>query len=187
MSRKRGSNETTLRLDERRTIARDWRWYAVSVSPGRETACAIDCSVNGIGVWLPHFRSVTTRRRKRVELDGLFFPGYLFVGIPDRAGVGRVSNRKYVREVLGIPGPMEIPAIVVQAIADRLTGDTRSERLAVAAAYRVGEIRQLVQGPFASFMGQITELLATGRIKVDVDIFGRAVPVEIDPQYLAAA
>jgi transcription antitermination factor NusG len=137
-------------------------------------------------VWVPRFYEVTVRRHRKVEGIHEFFPRYLFAGIAQRSQAGRLFRCEHVTDVLGADAPLAIPAAVLQVLADRMTGNVKSERLAAAAAFRVGEMRTVKDGPFASFLAEITELLANGRIKGDVHIFGRKTPVEFEPGYLEA-
>jgi len=52
--------------------------------------------------------------------------------------------------------------------------------------FKVGQFVRVVDGPFSSFPGEITEISANGRTKVEVDIFGRSTPVELDTYQLTA-
>jgi transcriptional antiterminator NusG len=43
-----------------------------------------------------------------------------------------------------------------------------------------GETVKVTEGPFATFVGTIEEVNEKGKIKVNVSIFGRPTPVELD-------
>lgn len=43
-----------------------------------------------------------------------------------------------------------------------------------------GETVKVIEGPFASFVGTIEAVNDKGKIKVNVSIFGRPTPVELD-------
>lgn len=185
MSKSRGTNTTTDRYDERRIIDPTRDWYVVQSRPSSEVRAASALVEAGNDVWLPRFWTVTVRRRRKVEVERLFFPGYMFAGTD--GGGARLFHCDGVADVLGIDGPLKIPSGVVQAIADRLTGNVKAERLQAAALFRVNEMRPVVQGPFKDFMARVTELLRNGRVKVDVSVMGGAASVEMDPSMLGAA
>jgi transcriptional antiterminator NusG len=184
MSKKRG-NTAGMVFEARRVIDPTRCWYAVNVLTAREGGVAEGIEEAGGDVWLPKFRTVVPRRGKRHEVERRFFPGYVFVGLESADDMRRVLlDTDGVLGVLGNPDPARIPAGVVQAVADRLTGNVKSERVQAAALYVIGEMRPVVFGPFASFLAQISEVLQTGRIKAEVSIFGRATPCEFEPRDL---
>ena len=43
-----------------------------------------------------------------------------------------------------------------------------------------GEEVKVIEGPFASFIGTIESVNENGKLKVNVSIFGRPTPVELD-------
>lgn len=186
MAKTRG-NTAGMVFEPRRIIDPNRAWFAVNVLTAREEGVSADIADAGGDVWLPRFRTVIARRGKRREVERRFFPGYVFVGLESADDMRRVLlDTEGVLGVLGNPDPARIPAGVIQAVADRLTGNVKSERVQAAALYVIGEMRPVVFGPFASFLAQITEVLQTGRIKAEVSIFGRATPCEFEPRDLGA-
>lgn len=186
MSRKRG-NDPQMRLEQRRVIDSNRTWFVAQVA-GQSEAKAEDALLKAkVDVWVPRFTAVTVRRRRKVEGQHEFFPGYLFAGLENGTGTDVLFRCEHVAAVLGRDKPLPIYPAVLQVIADRMTGNVRAERLAAAAAFRIGEMRPVVQGPFQTFMAEITDFLLNGRIKGDVEVFGRKTPVEFDPTWLGAA
>ncbi len=53
--------------------------------------------------------------------------------------------------------------------------------------FPVGSRVELSDGVFAGFVGFIAKHEKTGRIKIDVDAFGRAFTVDADPEKLRSA
>jgi len=48
------------------------------------------------------------------------------------------------------------------------------------ASYSAGDSVKVIEGPFASFVGTVEAVAANGKLKVNVSIFGRPTPVELD-------
>ena len=49
-----------------------------------------------------------------------------------------------------------------------------------AASYASGDSVKVIEGPFASFVGTVEAVSDKGKLKVNVLIFGRPTPVELD-------
>jgi transcriptional antiterminator NusG len=49
-----------------------------------------------------------------------------------------------------------------------------------ATSYSAGDSVKVIEGPFASFVGTVEAVNANGKLKVNVSIFGRPTPVELD-------
>lgn len=147
----------------------------------------------GLDVWMATYGATVARRGRKMDVNLHFFPGYLFVGLCGETDAAHdrdmqtLRRCKHVSAVLGIDEPLALPAPLVQAIADAFTGDVKSERLQGAALYRIGEMMRVTSGPFASFYAQVTELLTSGHVRADVQIFGRSTPVHFEPDQLARA
>ncbi len=53
---------------------------------------------------------------------------------------------------------------------------------------REGQIVQVVDGPFAGFCGEVKEVdRESSTIKVDVQVYGRATPMEVGPKQIKRA
>ena len=53
-------------------------------------------------------------------------------------------------------------------------------RSRVGANFSEGDSVKVIEGPFASFVGTIEQVSDKGKLKVNVSIFGRPTPVELD-------
>lgn len=176
-------------------------WYVVRTLP-RWAARAAE-QIRSIGV--PVFeareavRLVSDIGKVRVALVPVL-NRLLFVGIEDGSG-----ELKWVEEHPGVyddhttyrcggvmraPSgvPMTIPAIEMQNFADAITGYGGDVVRARKILFVIGQSVVVEDGPFASFHGTVEEVDAEReRLKVAVDIFGRATPVELDFKQVRAA
>ncbi|GJE33540.1 Transcription termination/antitermination protein NusG [Methylobacterium oxalidis] len=188
-----------MRYPPRRIIDQSRRWYVAATwgvgTPYDEAEAdrRADEALRdaGLDVWMATYGATVARRGRRVDVNLHFFPGYLFVGLSGESEAAhdrdmqQLRRCKHVAAVLGIDQPLALPPLLVQAIADAFTGDVKSERVQAAALYRIGEMMRVTSGPFATFYAKVTELLHSGHIRADVQIFGRETPVHFEPDQLA--
>ena len=197
MSKTRG-RRNHIRVSERRIIDPQRAWY-VAATWGVDTSfdeSAADRKAEealrdaGLDVWMPIYEETIARRGKKIDAVLHFFPGYLFVGLSTASeddhdhDMQALRRCRYTAAILGVDKPLRINVELMQVIADAFTGNVKSERLQAAALYRVGEMARVATGPFASFYAVVVELLQSGHVKADVQIFGRATPVQFEPGQL---
>lgn len=121
---------------------------------------------------------------------GPLFPRYIFA----RFGMARESWRDVFRTA-GVGGmlcqgdlPVRMSNDLIGAIKSRESNGAVPASETVRALFRIGEKVQVTDGPFASFPGivekgidcAIGDLDPDTRIKVAVNIFGRATPVDLE-------
>ena len=49
-----------------------------------------------------------------------------------------------------------------------------------SASFNEGDSVKVIEGPFATFVGTVEAVSDKGKVKVNVSIFGRPTPVELD-------
>lgn len=191
MSRKRGPRSQE-RFDAHRTIDQSLRWYVAATwaLDSDEDHVAIDRRAEaklveaGFDVWRPRYWERKVRKGASAEVEQSFFPGYLFVGTLEPPSAIEACKRVY--RLLGNGEPLVIPGGVMQEIADAFSGEVHSERMRACARFAVGEQVGVADGPFRSFLAHVTELLSTGRIRTEVHVLGRPVPVVFEPDMLVS-
>jgi transcription termination/antitermination protein NusG len=186
------------------TTPEDEGFYIVRSTTGRSDQTAIDWLERlGIEVYYPRvmeMRKVPRRklsasqRRAGVEVKkpqlSPLFPRYIFA----RFGMARHSWRD-IFKFAGISGmvcngdlPVMVPASLIAKIRARENDGVVAGTDSVRAVFGIGDHVTVTDGPFASFPGivergfdiSIEELEPNLRIKVAVNIFGRATPVELE-------
>lgn len=178
-------------------------WYIVRSASGRERAALASIEGEGFNAYLPcetRWRRTPTRKDK---VEHPLFVGYLFVECEatDCAGILELDGvHQFVRYLGsdGEPHAMPIPAREVEKVrAKQAAGHydvTRPSRRELkrlerkAKAMRKGERVKLTDGPFSGFIGRVLEMRQSERAAlVEVEIFGRVTPVELDVGHLDAA
>ena len=124
---------------------------------------------------------IEVRRGRKVNSERKFFPGYVLVkmDLSDEA-YHLVKNTPKVTGFLGSGSkPMPVSEKEVQRILG--TKEQAESRPKVMLSFDIGEKVKVTDGPFASFDGEVESVdQELQRLRVNVAIFGRATPVELE-------
>lgn len=161
-------------------------WFVVRVASGCDKAVHNLLLEAGIQSWIPTYTKLMAARKSapKIMKEVLGCRGYLFVFIvpgPDSwAGLKAVKG---VEAILG-NGQKPLPVDVknINKFMEKLAVESamQGDKDKAASAFKVGEQVRVVDGPFASFFGLVLECMEKGRAQVEVEIFGRATPVEME-------
>ncbi len=126
---------------------------------------------------------VEIRRGRKVNSERKFFPGYVLVKmeLTDDA-YHLVKNTPKVTGFLGAAGgtkPLPVSEKEVQNIIGAVQEGV--ERPKPTIRFDIGETVKVIDGPFASFEGQVESVdEGAARLRVAVSIFGRPTPVDLE-------
>jgi len=166
------------------------RWYIVHAYSNFERKVAESikerAAAAGLGdmfeeVLVPMEEVVEMRRGRKVSSERKFFPGYVLVKMD-------LSDETYhliknTPKVTGFLGTENKPIPITEAEAGRILQQVQEgvERPKPSVTFEIGEQVRVADGPFASFNGLVEEVdEERARLKVEVSIFGRAVPVDLE-------
>ena len=170
----------------------DKKWYVVHVYSGFEKKIAEQikqqAAQKGLAdkfdeVLVPTEQVTEVRRGQKVDTDRKFFPGYVLVKMEmtDEA-YHLVKNTPKVTGFLGAAGgtkPLPVSEREVQNIIGQV--EEGVERPKPTIRFDIGEKVKVIDGPFASFDGQVESVdEENARLRVAVSIFGRPTPVELE-------
>lgn len=132
-------------------------------------------------ILVPTEKVVEVRRGRKVDAERKFFPGYVLVkmDMTDEA----FHLIKNTPKVSGFLGADQRPVPISQAEADRILQQVQEgvDRPKPSVNFEIGEQVRVSDGPFASFNGVVEGVdEERARLKVEVSIFGRATPVELE-------
>ena len=165
------------------------RWYSVAVLSNFEKKVAEgireQAQQKGMEdlfeqVLVPTEEVVEMRRGQKVNAERKFFPGYVLLRMEmTDESWHLVKNTPKVTGFLGNRKPTPISAKEAERILKQVQEGV--ERPKPSIIFEIGEQVRVADGPFTSFNGLVEEVdEERARLKVEVSIFGRATPVELE-------
>ena len=166
------------------------RWYVLHAYSGYEKKVAesILDQANKLGisehiedVSVPTQNIVEVKRGIRVNTERKIFPGYILIKMNLNDDTWHIiKNTPKLSGFLGNKGkPIPISNDEAKRISDQVIDGVEKSRPAIM--YDVGEQVKVIDGPFASFNGQIEQIdEEKARLRVAVSIFGRSTPVDLE-------
>ena len=166
------------------------RWYVLHAYSGYEKKVADNIREQsdklGISkfieeISIPTQNIVEVKRGARVNTERKFFPGYILIKmILNDDTLHVIKNTPKLSGFLGTKGK---PTPISNAEANRITEQVIEgvENPRPSVIYEIGEQIKVIDGPFASFNGQIEQIdEEKARLRVAVSIFGRSTPVDLE-------
>lgn len=164
-------------------------WYVVHTYSGYENKIKVDLtkrveSMNMqdkiFDIIIPEEQEVEYKGGKRKVTSKRVFPGYVIVNM-----IMNEDSWYVVRHTPGVTGfvgsggkpiPLQ-PDEIVKILRRMGLVDSKPKIIDI----EVGENIRVKNGPFANFEGVVRELLADrGKVRVNISMFGRETPVELD-------
>ena len=176
------------------TGTKDIRWYIIHTYSGQEERVeknlrqriqSLDMQDKILQVVVPTEEEIVLKEGKRTSEKKKVFPGYLLVQmslddeswyvVRNTPGVTGFVSSEDEREKRPKPIPLEDKE--VEAILSQI--GTAPPKVAVG--FQIGETVRIASGPFADFIGAVSDIDANkGKMRVLVSFFGRETPVELD-------
>lgn len=166
------------------------RWYIIHAYSNfeKKVAESIEDQVRqkGLGhlieqILVPLEKVVEVRRGRKIDAERKFFPGYVLARM-------EMTNEAYhliknTPKVTGFLGSANKPMPITDKEAERILNQVQEgvDRPKPSIMFEIGESIRVSDGPFASFNGIVEEVdEERARLKVEVLIFGRATPVDLE-------
>jgi transcriptional antiterminator NusG len=167
---------------------RDRNWYAIHTYAGYENAVTknLQQRIDSLGmedkifnVLVPMEKKIKIKGGKRVEVMEKIYPGYVLVDMivtDDSWYVVRNTPR-----VTGFVGSGVYPVPLSQKEIDELFSRMNKDTAKHNIDLDVSDMVLVIDGPFKDLEGVVDEVdNDRGKIKVNVSMFGRETPVELD-------
>ena len=166
------------------------RWYVLHAYSGYEkkVADSIMDQAQKLGISecieeisVPTQNIVEVKRGVRVNTERKIFPGYILIKMVLNEDTWHII--KTTPKLSGFLGNKGKPIPISNSEAKRISQQVIDgvEKSRPAIMYDVGEQVKVIDGPFASFNGEIEQIdEEKARLRVAVSIFGRSTPVDLD-------
>jgi len=166
------------------------RWYIVQAYSNfeKKVAEAIEkeAALKGLShffekILVPTEKVVEVRRGRKIDSERKFFPGYVLVRAQLTDAVFHLI--KNTPRVTGFLGSDSKPLPISDREAEQILQHVQEgvDKPKAARSFEIGEQVRVADGPFASFNGIVQDVEEErARLKVEVSIFGRATPVDLE-------
>ncbi|MFP5459191.1 MAG: transcription termination/antitermination protein NusG [Bacteriovoracia bacterium] len=168
----------------------DFKWYVAHVLSGfenRVTKTLKERIVNHnmteyfADILVPEENVVANVNGKKRSMKKKFFPGYIIIKMVMNDKTWHLV--KDTDKITGfIGGTKDKPVPISDEEAATLTNSMADgfKRSRSVANFSEGDSVKVIEGPFASFVGVVEAISDKGKVKVQVSIFGRPTPVELE-------
>jgi len=168
----------------------DFKWYIAKAQTGQENKVTKSLKERIVNykmtdlfseVLVPEETVVTTANGKKKTIKKKFFPGYVLIKmIMNDKTWHLVKSTDKITGFVG--GTLDKPAPITNEEAAYMTSQMEDgfKKPRTSINFTEGESVKVIEGPFANFVGTIEAVSDKGKIKVNVSIFGRPTPVELD-------
>ena len=166
------------------------RWYALRTYSGHEARVKqiLESEVERLGlgefvptVLIPLEKVFEVRDGKKRTRQKNFLPGYVLVeAILTKKVKDLIQNVPSVINFVGTKtDPVALQPDEINKILDRV--EERKNVETIVDTFREGDPVKVIEGPFNNFTGFVREVnFSKQKLKVEVSIFGRKTPVELD-------
>lgn len=168
----------------------DFKWYVAHVLSGQENKVSKSLKERIVNhrlidffsdILIPEESLTTNVNGNKRNVKRKFFPGYILIKmIMNERTWHLVKETDKITGFLG--GNKASPTPISNEEAAYMTNQAAEgfKRPKMGHSIVEGDTVKVIEGPFASFVGTVETVSEKGKVKVQVSIFGRPTPVELD-------
>ncbi len=191
-SKLQGDNQSVGSVDANNAKSVDprFRWYVAKTMTGQENkvAKALKEKILNLSmmeyfadILVPEESVVSNINGKKRTYKRKFFPGYVLIRmIMTDETWHLVKNSDKITGFLG--GSADKPSPISEEEARYMLNQAEEGHTKPKTAINIteGDSVRVIEGPFTTFTGSVESVTEKGKIKVNILIFGRPTPVELD-------
>jgi len=164
------------------------QWYAIHTYSGyeekvaesiRQRTAGLEMADKIFQVLVPKEKQIEIKNGKRKVVEKRIFQGYVLVQMKLSEDAWYIVRN--TPNVTGFVGTGIDPSPISDDEMDKINKRIGLDQPKHKIDYKLGEVVNIIDGPFKGFDGSISEVDETkGKLKVLVNMFGRETPVELD-------
>jgi transcriptional antiterminator NusG len=164
------------------------QWYAIHTYSGyeekvaesiRQRAASLDMKDKIFKILVPKEKMIEVKNGKRRVVEKRIFQGYVLVQMKMSEDAWYIVRN--TPSVTGFVGSGSEPTPLSDEEIEKINKRMGVEQPKHKMDFTIGEVVNIVDGPFKGFDGAVSEIDAQkGKLKVLVNMFGRETPVELD-------
>lgn len=168
----------------------DFKWYIVHVLSGFENRVLKTLKERIVNhnmteyfaeIMVPEESVVANVNGKKRTMKKKFFPGYVLIKmVMSEKTWHLVKDTDKITGFIGGTKDKPMPISDEEALAMTASLAEGFKRTRSVANFSEGDSVKVIEGPFASFVGTVETISDKGKVKVQVSIFGRPTPVELE-------
>lgn len=168
----------------------DFKWYIVHVLSGfenrvlktlKERIVNHNMTEHFAEILVPEESVVANVNGKKRTMKKKFFPGYVLVKmIMNDKTWHLVKDTDKITGFIGGTKDRPMPISDEEALSMTASLAEGFKRTRSVANFSEGDSVKVIEGPFTSFVGVVENISDKGKVKVQVSIFGRPTPVELE-------
>lgn len=126
--------------------------------------------------------SYQTKSGKKAVRKKRIFPGYIYINMVMNSHTQNlVTSSQHISGFVGGSRPQSLPEQQMDEILNKQKDNFKTSN---TNSLNVGDKVKVQEGPFATFIGTVEGVISAQKVKVNIMIFGRATPVEIEVSQL---
>ncbi len=169
-------------------LPQERRWYAIHTYSGYEDAVAksLKQRIESLGmedkifnVIVPKEKKIKIKNGKRQVVEEKIYPGYVLVEMIVTDDSWYVVRN--TPNVTGFVGAGTTPIPISDKEIEELKKRMGQEEPKFKINFKVGDPVRIIDGPFKDYEGKVSDIdEEQGKVKVNINLFGRDTPVELD-------
>lgn len=157
-------------------------WHVLYLRPRCEKKMAEHSRLLKLDHYLPLRVETKIYQRRKVTVRKPVFPGYIFIAFDaeGRAALMKTNNIVRIME----PDRQDVFLYELDQVRKALAVD---ETLSSCKALKRGTVVRITSGPFMGVEGRVDNVKGIAKVRLNVDLIGQAVVVEVNREFLEIA